>query len=176
MILLLSTSDTDLLSARTSDTEFRLGNPARLDTADLPELLAGVDLVVVRLLGGRRAWEDGLHALLAGPRPVVVLGGEQVPDAELMECSTVPGGVCAQAHSYLAEGGPGNLGELYLFLSDTVLLTGFGFTAPAAMPIWGQLARPARELDDNVPVVGVLYYRAHQLSGNTAFVHGLCDA
>ncbi|MGI8816589.1 MAG: cobaltochelatase subunit CobN [Pseudonocardia sp.] len=176
MILLLSTSDTDLLSARTSDTEFRLGNPARLDTADLPELLAGVDLVVVRLLGGRRAWEDGLHALLAGPRPVVVLGGEQVPDAELMECSTVPGGVCAQAHSYLAEGGPGNLGELYRFLSDTVLLTGFGFTAPAAMPIWGQLARPARELDDNVPVVGVLYYRAHQLSGNTAFVHGLCDA
>ena len=31
--------------------------------ADLPALLDGVDLVVVRILGGRRAWEDGLDAL-----------------------------------------------------------------------------------------------------------------
>jgi cobaltochelatase CobN len=176
VILLLSTSDTDLLSARASGGEFRLGNPARLMVDDLPELLEDTELVVVRLLGGRRAWEDGLDALLAGPRPVVVLGGEQVPDAELMECSTVPGGVCAQAHSYLAEGGPANLGELYRFLSDTVLLTGFGFSAPTAMPVWGHLDRRTAQLPAGAPVVGVLYYRAHQLAGNTAFVHGLCDA
>ncbi|MGQ0482686.1 MAG: cobaltochelatase subunit CobN [Pseudonocardia sp.] len=176
MILLLSTSDTDLLSARSSDGRYRLGNPARIEVADLPALLDGVDLVVVRLLGGRRAWEQGLDLLLAGPRPVVVLGGEQVPDAELMECSTVPGGVCAQAHSYLAEGGPGNLGELFRFLSDTVLLTGFGFAPPVAMPAWGHLDRAAAGLSAGSPVVGVLYYRAHQLAGNTAFVHGLSDA
>jgi cobaltochelatase CobN len=175
VILLLSTSDTDLLSARTSDGEYRLGNPARLGVDDLAPLLDDVELVVVRLLGGRRAWADGLDALLAGPRPVVVLGGEAVPDAELMECSTVSGGVCAQAHSYLAEGGPGNLGELWRFLSDTVLLTGHGFAPPAAMPVWGHLDRAAADLPDDAPVVGVLYYRAHQLSGNTAFVHGLCD-
>jgi cobaltochelatase CobN len=180
VILLLSTSDTDLLSARASDGDWRLGNPARLTSDELPPLLDGVDLVVVRLLGGRRAWEEGLDALLAGSRPVVVLGGEAVPDAELMECSTVPGGVCAQAHGYLAEGGPANLGELYRFLSDTVLLTGFGFEPPAAMPVWGHLERAAAAApdrdDDRAPVVGVLYYRAHQLSGNIAFVHGLCDA
>ncbi|HZZ49255.1 MAG TPA: cobaltochelatase subunit CobN, partial [Pseudonocardia sp.] len=176
MMLLLSTSDTDLLSARASDGDFSLGNPARLSVEDLPDLVEGTDLVVVRLLGGRRAWEEGLDALLAGPRPVVVLGGEQAPDAELMECSTVPGGVCAQAHIYLAEGGPANLGELYRFLSDTVLLTGHGFAPPAPTPTWGHLDRPATTLADDAPVVGVLYYRAHQLSGNTAFVHGLCDA
>ncbi len=175
MILLLSTSDTDLLSARSSEGQYRLGNPARIEVADLPVLLDGVDLVVVRLLGGRRAWEQGLDALLAGPRPVVVLGGEAVPDAELMECSTVPGGVCAEAHSYLAEGGPDNLGALYRFLSDTVLLTGYGFPPPTATPVWGHLERPAADLAADAPVVGVLYYRAHQLSGNTAFVHGLCD-
>jgi cobaltochelatase CobN len=176
VILLLSTSDTDLLSARSCDGDYRLGNPARLTEDDVPALVEGVDLVVVRLLGGRRAWEEGLDALLAGPRPVVVLGGEQVPDAELMECSTVPGGVCAQAHSYLAEGGPANLGELYRFLSDTVLLTGFGFAPPAATPVWGTLERAARELPEDAPTVGVLYYRAHQLSGNTAFVDALCSA
>ncbi|HEY2205634.1 MAG TPA: cobaltochelatase subunit CobN [Pseudonocardia sp.] len=174
MILLLSTSDTDLLSARASDGEYRLANPARLAVDDLPALVDGVDLVVVRLLGGRRAWREGLDVLLAGPRPVVVLGGEQAPDAELMECSTVPGGVCAEAHSYLAEGGPANLGELYRFLSDTVLLTGHGFAPPSATPVWGTLERTAREVPPDAPVVGVLYYRAHQLAGNTAFVDTLC--
>ena len=177
MILLLSTSDTDLLSARASDGDYRPANPARLGVDDLPGLLEGTDLVVVRLLGGRRAWEAGLDALLAGPRPVVVLGGEQAPDAELMENSTVPGGVCAQAHLYLAQGGPANLGELYRFLSDTVLLTGFGFAPPAETPLWGHLERTATATPpDGAPAVGVLYYRAHQLAGNTAFVDGLCQA
>lgn len=174
MILLLSTSDTDLLSARAADADYRLGNPARLGVDDLPPLLEGVDLVVVRLLGGRRAWEEGLDALLAGPRPVVVLGGEQAPDAELMECSTVPAGVCAEAHRYLAHGGPENLAQLHRFLSDTVLLTGHGFEPPVETPTWGVLERTPRRTDG--PTVAVLYYRAHHVAGNTAFAHALCDA
>ncbi|UBU09395.1 cobaltochelatase subunit CobN [Nonomuraea gerenzanensis] len=173
-VLLLSTSDTDLLSARASAATYRLGNPARLIPDDLPALLEGVDLVVVRLLGGRRAWAEGLDALLAGPRPVVVLGGEQAPDAELMELSTVSGGVCAEAHAYLAHGGPANLAELHAFLSDTVLLTGHGFALPAPTPSWGRLERAAGP--GSGPVVGVLYYRAHHLAGNTAFVEALCAA
>ncbi|GAA1723862.1 cobaltochelatase subunit CobN [Nonomuraea bangladeshensis] len=173
-VLLLSTSDTDLLSARACGADYRLGNPARLTAEDLPGLTEGTDLVVVRLLGGRRAWEEGLDALLAGPRPVVVLGGEQAPDAELMELSTVSGGVCAEAHAYLAHGGPANLAQLHAFLSDTVLLTGHGFEPPAAAPTWGRLERPARSTSG--PVVGVLYYRAHHMAGNTAFVETLCAA
>ncbi|MFF0308934.1 cobaltochelatase subunit CobN [Streptosporangium sp. NPDC004379] len=173
-VLLLSTSDTDLLSARASGAGYRLGNPARLLTDDVPGLVEGADLVVVRLLGGRRAWEEGLDALLAGPRPVVVLGGEQAPDAELMELSTVSGGVCAQAHSYLAHGGPANLAELHAFLTDTVLLTGRGFEPPLPAPAWGPLEREAA--DTTGPVIGVLYYRAHHMAGNTAFVESLCRA
>ena len=42
-------------------------------------------------------------------KALVVLGGEQVPDASLMELSTVPIGVAAEAHLYLAQGGPANL-------------------------------------------------------------------
>ncbi|ROO88771.1 cobaltochelatase CobN subunit [Actinocorallia herbida] len=173
-IVLLSTSDTDLLSARACGADYRLGNPARLTPADLPALTEGASLVVVRLLGGRRAWEEGLDALLAGRIPVVVLGGEQAADAELMELSTVPSGVAAQAHAYLAHGGEGNLGELYRFLSDTVLLTGFGFESPRETPVWGVLDRPSRESDG--PVVAVLYYRAHHTAGNTAFIETLCTA
>ncbi|MBB6346146.1 cobaltochelatase CobN [Nonomuraea muscovyensis] len=173
-VLLLSTSDTDLLSARAGGAPYRLGNPARLTAEDLPPLLDGADLVVVRLLGGRRAWEEGLDHLLAGPRPVVVLGGEQAPDAELMELSTVSAGTCAEAHAYLAHGGPANLAELHAFLSDTVLLTGHGFAPPAPAPPWGLLERTARRADG--PVVGVLYYRAHHMAGNTGFVETLCRA
>ncbi|MFC6093477.1 cobaltochelatase subunit CobN [Saccharothrix lopnurensis] len=173
MILLLSTSDTDLLSARASGADYRLANPARTAPDDLPDLLRDVDLVVVRILGGRRMWEEGLDALLAGPRPVVVLGGEQHPDAELMELSTAPAGVCAEAHAYLAHGGATNLAQLHHFLSDTVLLTGHGFSAPEPAPTWGLLDRERRGTG---PTVAVLYYRAHHVAGNTAFVHALCDA
>ncbi|RDI67088.1 cobaltochelatase subunit CobN [Nocardia pseudobrasiliensis] len=176
MILLLSTSDTDLLSARASGAEFRLGNPARLLVEDLPALLDGADLVVVRILGGRRAWEEGLETLRASGIPVVAVGGEMAPDAELMECSTVPGGVAADAHNYLAAGGPANLRQLHNFLSDTVLLTGHGFEPPVQLPSWGELERAARTVEAAAPTVAVLYYRAQHLAGNTAYIDALCTA
>ncbi|HEX3715358.1 MAG TPA: cobaltochelatase subunit CobN, partial [Trebonia sp.] len=180
MIVLLSTSDTDLLSARASAAGYRLGNPARLAAADVPALLDGADVVVVRILGGRRAWEDGLDAVLGSGVPAVVLGGEQAPDAELMELSTVATGIVAEAHAYLAHGGAENLRQLARFLSDAVTLTGEGFDPPAPTPAWGLLSRPAADPGQEGPaprpVIGILYYRAHHVAGNTGFVHALADA
>ncbi|WP_370092460.1 cobaltochelatase subunit CobN [Streptacidiphilus sp. MAP12-20] len=171
----MSTADTDLLAARASGADYLIGNPTRTDvTEELPGLLAGADVVVVRLLGGRRAWEDGLAAIAASGLPTVLLGGEAVPDAELMGMSTAPAGVVAEALRYLVEGGPANLAELARFLSDTVLLTGESFAAPQAMPQFG--VRGDAELRHGQPTVGVLFYRAHELSGNTAFVDTLCAA
>lgn len=176
MILLLSTSDTDLLSARASGAAYRLANPARLLPEGLPVLLNGVSLVIVRVLGGKRAWEEGLEVVRASGIPVVALGGEIAPDAELMECSTVPGGVAADAHNYLAAGGPRNLLQLHNFLSDTVLLTGKGFEPPVEMPSWGELERHACPVPDDAPTVAVVYYRAQHLAGNTAYIDALCTA
>ncbi|MFD0000084.1 cobaltochelatase subunit CobN [Nocardia sp. NPDC127526] len=176
MILLLSTSDTDLLSARASGADYRLANPARILTEDLPALLEGADLVIVRILGGKRAWEEGLETVRASGIPLVALGGEIAPDAELMESSTVPGGVAADAHNYLAAGGPVNLRQLHNFLSDTVLLTGHGFEPPVEMPGWGQLDRTSRPIAENAPTVAVVYYRAQHLAGNTGYIDALCTA
>lgn len=174
-VLLLSTADTDLLAARASGAPYRIGNPTRIDAeGELPALIEGASVAVVRLLGGKRAWEDGLAVLRASGIPTVLLGGETVPDAELMAESSVPAGVVAEALRYLVEGGPGNLVELARFLSDTVLLTGVGFAEPEKMPEWG--VHGAREWVDGRPTVGVLFYRAHELSGNTGFVDVLCDA
>ncbi|GAB3452309.1 cobaltochelatase subunit CobN [Actinophytocola sediminis] len=173
-VALLSTSDTDLLSARASAADYRWANPARLDLADLASVVDGAQVVVVRLLGTPESWRDGFAILRDSAVPLVVLGGEQTPDAELMRLSTVPAGIAADAHRYLAEGGPANLAQLHAFLSDTVLLTGEGFEPPVTVPAWGFADRaiPAGEL----PRIGILYYRAHETSGNTDFAHALADA
>ena len=216
-IALLSTSDTDLLSARASGADYTWANPGRPGHTDMVEAIEGADLVVARILGSPHDLCTGFHRIRATGKPVVVLGGEQTPNAELMEMSTVPVGVAAEAHRYLAEGGPRNLGQLHAFLSDTVLLTGEGFEPPAELPTWGFAERPdgveghsvqtccprtsttgsvvgvrgapahglgyerasleATSLETAPPLrVGVLYYRAHEASGNTAFVHALADA
>jgi hypothetical protein len=106
MILLLSTSDTDLLAAQSSGANYRCANPSRVRVADLPALLVDVKLVVVRLLGGRATWPQGLASVLGSGVPTVVLGGESSPDAALMATSTVPAGIAQEALSYLVEGGP----------------------------------------------------------------------
>lgn len=181
MILLLSTSDTDLLSAKASGAAYRWANPTRLSVElDLPDLIEGADIVVVRLLGGRRFWESGLDAVTATGKPVVVVSGEQAPDADLMEASTVPAGVATQAHAYLAEGGPANLAHLHAFLSDTLLLTGLGFEPPVTAPQFGHLERAGGGTGSGGgtggPRIGVLYYRAQHLAGNTAYIETLCTA
>ncbi|MGH3752923.1 MAG: cobaltochelatase subunit CobN [Pseudonocardiaceae bacterium] len=173
-ILLLSTADTDLLAARACGAGYRVANPARTEPAELPALLGGVDIVVLRLLGGRRAWEPGLEVLLRAGLPAVCLGGEAAPDAELMAASTVPAGVAAEALRYLVAGGPANLAELARFLSDTVLLTGEGFEPPAATPEYG--VHGAVTKDPGRPTVGIVFYRAHALAANTGFVDALAGA
>ena len=192
-ILLLSTADTELLAAQRSGAAFRTANPARIEASDLAALTAGADLVVVRLLGGRKAWPEGVKALRRTGLPLVALGGEAAPDAELMALSTVPAGITAQALAYLREGGQENLRELSAFLSDTVLLTGQGFAPPSPMAQYGvhrnrppapespqtgrrEASRAAVGQDGQRPLVAVVYYRAHELSGNTAFVDTLCAA
>ena len=54
-----------------------------------------------------------------------------------------------------------------------MLLTGHGFDQPEPAPAWGRLERYGAT--GSGPVVAVLYYRAHQMSGNTAFVETLCE-
>ncbi len=181
-IALLSTSDTDLLSARASGADYVWANPARPAHEGLGETLEGCDLVVARILGSPQDLCTGFERFRDAGKPMVVLGGEQQPNAELMELSSVPIGVAAEAHRYLAEGGPANLAQLHAFLCDTVLLTGEGFEPPAEIPAWGWLERPPSVVDERAsasvskPRVGVLFYRAHHASGNTDFAHALADA
>ena len=174
-IALLSTSDTDLLSARASAADYVLANPARSGHAELGETLEACDLIVARVLGSPQLLCSGFERFRATEKPLLVLGGEQAPNAELMELSTISIGVAADAHVYLAHGGPANLRELHAFLCDAVLLTGVGFQPPVEQPVWGVLPRPGAA-DPSGPRIGILFYRAQYAAGNTAYVEALADA
>ena len=142
---------------------------------ELPDLLADASIVVVRILGGYRAWQSGIDTVIASGVPTVLVSGEQAADAELTGLSTLAAGIAVQAHIYLAHGGVENLRQLHAFLSDTVLMTGFGFTPPVVTPTWGELERPHAGNTDG-PTIAVLYYRAQHLAGNTAYIESLCRA
>ncbi|MGY6501213.1 MAG: cobaltochelatase subunit CobN [Acidimicrobiales bacterium] len=186
-IWLLSHAETDLLALRAAVDDLPEGfpavrgaNPATM-TAEMP--LAAGDAVVVRLLGGRISWPDGFDTLLSAAEmegvPVIALSGEVEPDGELAAASTVSAGIVAEAHRYLVAGGPANVAQLLRFVADTVLVAGFGFDPPRDLPgttVWhgAGLGRPDRRRDPARPLVGVVFYRAHLLSGNTSFVDDLC--
>ncbi|HEX6711373.1 MAG TPA: cobaltochelatase subunit CobN, partial [Rubrobacter sp.] len=198
-LLLLTTADTEILAAaRASERlpdgfpEIRCANPVTLDdpASFFERELPGARAVMVRLLGGLRAWPEGLEELrrrCAQMRiPLLAFGGEAEPDAELAALSTVPSGTVLEAFEYLRHGGVSNTENLLRFVSDTVLMEGYGFEPASPLPEVGVyrpglpegstgeelLARhnPAR------PAVGVIFYGAHWMGGNTAFVDALVEA
>jgi cobaltochelatase CobN len=192
VILFLSTADTEILALRAAIETLpdgfpavQAGTPAAMETAPP---LDGVDAVVVRLLGGRRAWEAPFDALAAGCArhgvPLLAFGGESALDPELTAASTVAASVIAAAFPYLLHGGPANTANLLRFVADEVLGAepSYGYEAAEPVPDEGVYAgpdptalRPA-PFDPHRPTVGVVFYRAHLLAGNTTFVDDLCAA
>jgi cobaltochelatase CobN len=182
MILFLTNAPSEILALRSivenlphDFPDVRAANPAELDGA--PQL-EGVTVVVVRLLGGRQAWAAPFESLrrrcVAGGVALLAFGGEAAPDAELAAASTVPSATLAQAFEYLVHGGLANIENFLRFVSDTVLMTGFGFEAPTELLSTGMYRAPRAAHGE--PVVGVLFYRAHLVAGNTGFVDDLCNA
>lgn len=91
---------TDLFSARASQADYVYGNPVKLNVGAVKKLVDGAELVVFRFLGGEEQLPKTFTTCVESGLPLVVLGGQHTPDAALMELSTVPMGVAAQARSY----------------------------------------------------------------------------
>ena len=198
-IALLSHADTDLLAVRRAqpllpaDVDGLGISLMRLQTEEQLSLLLEGDLgrarvVIVRLHGEiegvpgfsrLREW-----ALQLGVHLIVVSGtGEPRPD--FAAAGGVSLDVVEAARLFLTMGGERNIAECMKYLSDRLLLTGYGSEPPVEVPEhgvyirdveratiddWHQRANPAR------PTAAVLFYRAHLSSGNLAFVDDLVDA
>ncbi len=184
MILFLTNAPSELLALRSLVEGLPEGFPpvrAALATGTAAPDLDGVEVVLVRLLGGAGAWAEPFEGLRRACRtggiPLLAFGGEAAPDAQLTAASTVPSATVGQAFEYLVHGGLRNLEHLLRFVSDTVGMTGFGFDPPAPVPATGVYYRsPLAGRGPSLPRVGVLFYRAHLVAGNTRFVDDLCAA
>ena len=177
-----------------ADTELALLSAARADMADPPELRLcslmhlrhpmSVDLhldacatrsklVVARVLGGRGYWTYGLEQYAARLHeagvPVAFLPGDDKPDAEMRDLSTVAPADYDALWAWLVEGGPENAAA---FLAHARALARGEAPEPApARPLlraglhWpGETAPTLADLRAHwpagAPVVPVVFYRA----------------
>ena len=110
------------------------------------------------------------------------MSGTGEPRADFARASTVGLDVVEAVRTYLTLGGERNVGECLKFLADRLLLTGYGSAPPLDVPEHGVYLRDVEDAtiadweqrrDPSKPTAAVLFYRAHVLSGNTAFVDEL---
>ncbi len=170
----LTNADTEVLAMRSvwEEVPSGFGLVVRaIDTVDDPGALAeAARVVVVRLLGGVRA-HTGFVELAAKCRtlgvPLIAYPGDASIDPEMIGASTVAAGVWKEGFAYLIQGGVENLANFVRFISDVVARTGYGFAPVAEVPSYGRY----RSNTTGAPEVGLLFYRAHLVSGNLSFVN-----
>jgi cobaltochelatase CobN len=182
-LVFLTNADTELLALRSIWEELPDEAPelvARMQSEDLDlgELTAGAVVVIVRVLGGLRSFPalaSLAKELAARQVPLLCFPGDAQVDPEMVELSSVQGGLWKTAFSYLINGGLANYRNLLLFVSDTLLGTGCGFDAPMLIPQVG-IYSDHRCGRADAPRAVVVFYRAHLIAGNTSFVDDLAHA
>ena len=201
-IVLLSSADTELALLAAAQARLRARDPAvpRLRLASIlrlghhfsvdlyMETVAGARLVIARLLGGSAYWSYGVERLVETCRthgiPLALLPGDDKPDAELSEVSTLPPEAIHRLWRYLVEGGPANAENLRLYVgawigyeaawAEPAAVLRAGLYWPGrALPSLEEIAAEWRGEGGSVPIV---FYRALVQSGNTAPVDALVRA
>ena len=196
----LSHADTDLLTIErvreTLPEDFpplhthplqRVRSEEAMDTLLAGKL--GTAAILLLRVHGNLSSVPGFTALQAQTRSrgqhLAVISGVGDLDPEFARAGNVPLDLLETLTTAFVQGGVEPLGQALRALSDRLLLTGFGSEAVRPTPEhgvyllelenatpddWDQQADPAR------PTVGLLFYRAHLLSGNTGFVDALLEA
>jgi cobaltochelatase CobN len=201
-IIVLSSADTELALLASGAARRRAQDPTAPSMRLAPilrlghnfsvdlymETVARARLVIARVLGGSAYWPYGVERLVETCRanriPLALLPGDDKPDPELAELSTIAPKSRGRLWRYLAEGGPSNAEN---FLSYAASLIGHPAVWAEPAPLlrsglyWPDRALPS--LDDIAAdwrgpggVVPIVFYRALVQSGNTAPVDALVQA
>ncbi len=157
----------------------RLSHPLSVDLY-LERMIGAAKLVVVRLLGGRAYWSYGVEQLENLCRrhaiPLVLLPGDDRPDADLAQASTAPAEESERLWRCLTFGGVDNAARA---LAVAGRLAGFAMADsddnPAPLPPAGPYPAPATS-DSTRPTMAVVFYRALALAGDTAPIDALLAA
>jgi len=194
-IVVLTQADTDLLALEQARAllplEFaplRAAHVGRTEdeaaqTTLLDDLLPGAAIVIARLHSAR-SFGAGLDRLQAWANAaggfLLCIPAVEALDPELMARSTVGVPLAHTVSAYFQCGGAANLANALQCLSDHLLLSGWGYDPPHELPAHG-VYTPVTSAGSTCRVeapegtAGVLFYRAHVLSGNTAFVDAIVD-
>ncbi|WP_255158024.1 cobaltochelatase subunit CobN [Siphonobacter sp. BAB-5385] len=155
--------------------------------AQLLEREIGAAQVIILRIHGRPSSVPGFHELVKraqqNQQHLIVISGTGELNPEFAAVSTVSPAIQQDALSYVQAGGAGNFTSLLYYLSDHLLLTGYGADLPQTLPEHGlyhpdlpenaELSDWQKHYDPRQPTVGITFYRSHWISGNTAFVDAL---
>lgn len=173
----------------------QLAKPAAFDLYR-DKVLDHARVVVVSLLGGKNYWPYGFEQLCewqwaAPDRQLILVPGDDSPDPELSEASSVPAEQVSRVWRYLREGGVANARQLLNFVATEYLDKGYDWGEPQALPPcliympgqrhvgeatlseWRQ--RWAQRANVQPSVCLLLFYRSHLQSANTGMFDGLID-
>ncbi|WP_226590417.1 cobaltochelatase subunit CobN, partial [Microseira wollei] len=158
------------------------------------QVLTSARAIVLRLLGGRAYWSYGLEVLQETVRQtgaaLIVLPGDDRPDPDLLDRSTVSLSKVNQVWRYFTEGGSENCVNALKFVADICLGQSHNPPPPQEVPRVGLYRQEdgetrgrgdaGNDIDPSscslLPKVGLLFYRAHYLAGNTRPIDALCQA
>ncbi|MDY0883873.1 cobaltochelatase subunit CobN [Dongia soli] len=202
-IVVLSAADTELACLAAAQAEIsrqdastpslrlasllQLGHNLSIDTY-VEDIIAHARLVVVRVLGGVRYWPYGIEQVTAICRQrgiaLALLPGDDQPDPELSEQSTLPAEAVHRLWQYLVQGGVENARQLLAYGAS---LTGRESDWQEPRPLLrAGLYWPGRQilrLDDlqavwkpQRPVGTIVFYRALLQAGNLAAIDALIAA
>ncbi|HBB34684.1 MAG TPA: cobaltochelatase subunit CobN, partial [Cyanobacteria bacterium UBA9273] len=162
-------------------------------------VLVFAQIIIVRLLGGRSYWSYGLEVVRETVQQtaasLVILPGDDHFDRDLISYSTINLVAVQQLWRYFTEGGAENFANALKFSADLCL--GKTYNPPPPQPVprvgiytWSVASEETKRQTNQkepyqspitnyqlpIPKVGLLFYRAHYLAGNTAPIDALCQA
>ncbi|WP_293160195.1 cobaltochelatase subunit CobN [Okeania sp. SIO2C9] len=143
------------------------------------DILSKAEVIILRLLGGRSYWSYGLEvlqeALEKNDAKLIVIPGDDRPDPDLMNHSNISISAVNQLWRYLTEAGVDNFVNGLQFVANICLDKNYHLPPPISVPRVG--IYPWQKQQQNTKAkIGILFYRAHYLSGNVAPIDALCQA
>lgn len=140
-------------------------------------VLSQAKVIVLRLLGGRSYWSYNLEVVKEiatnTTAKLLVLPGDDQPDAELISHSTVSLGVVNRFWRYLVEGGVLNFANGLQFLADVTFGSKYNPPSPEVVSRVGIYQNLNSHFNKKA---AILFYRAHYLAGNLLPIDSFCQS
>ena len=170
----------------------RLANPMQVQnhaSVDLyvDQVLRHAKVILLSLHGGIAYWRYGIQRLVELSQrgvQLILVPGDDRPDPELSDLSTVPVADRERLWHFLRQGGKDNALDLYRCLASRWLGRDYPWAEPQVLPRTA-LYHPHKSnatLGDwqadwqaGQPVAAVLFYRSHLQAANTAFIDVFCQ-